>query len=317
MYRDTIPKEREHKQPYAAFGTATLGGQPLDPSTNAQNSPDDRALSNQQRPNTSSRNKRDGSFKLRCACGRYHSYDECYYINQSKAPENWKENPVIKARLINTIKGNQRHRRGIEALFGRKGIILPSWWTTSVEPVTETQTKRQQLTTAPTSEQANQANATVHAVYALNIDIEDQKVQNLFKLDTAATTHVTGDYTRFHTFQTADHPVRHGNTISRITGYGSVIIAVQTPDGQRMIQINNVAYVPGFHFNILSAGALEEKGLYHNARSGWIQDSAGQNLYKITKLDRLYALEQPKPGAAVFATEKTTLTSSSVKASSH
>ncbi|KAF1986290.1 hypothetical protein K402DRAFT_421152, partial [Aulographum hederae CBS 113979] len=74
---------------------------------------------------------------------------------------------------------------------------------------------------------------------------------------------------------------------STVQGYGTIIVPVETPQGTKSIEISNVAYVPGFHFNIISAGILEEKGLYHDARLGWLINENGEKQYKIHRLGRL------------------------------
>lgn len=140
-------------------------------------------------------------------------------------------------------------------------------------------------------------------MYAVDTDIKTR--HNLFKLDSAATVHVTGEFDRFETFRSTEQPIKHGDTESKIQGYGSITIEVETPSEAKTIQLNDVAYVPGFHFNILSIGALQEKGLYFNPLLGWMTDASGKKLYKITLTKRLYTIEKPRLGAAAFATAPT------------
>jgi len=146
---------------------------------------------------------------------------------------------------------------------------------------------------------------TLSTQYSLSAVGNHQKIQNLFKLDTAATIHVTGDFSRFQTFVQSEHPIKHGDTESTIQGFGSVVIPVETTKGMKNIQITNVAYVPNFYFNIISAGALEEKGVYINTLLGWLVNTDGEKQYKIHRLGRLYALEKAHPEAAVFASKLT------------
>jgi hypothetical protein len=192
---------------------------------------------------------------------------------------------TTQAKIIADLKGNTKLYDTISTQLKKMSIRLPDWWPQLVKP----------------TELSNTADANaIHAAFAVTIE-ESQKMQNLFKLDTAATIHITGEFKRFYAFSPSEHPIRHSDTESTIQGYGTIIIPVETTQGTKQIEISNVAYVPDFYFNIISAGALQEKGLYHNALLGWLVNENGKKQYKINKLGRLYTLEKPHLDAIVFA----------------
>jgi hypothetical protein len=63
--------------------------------------------------------------------------------------------------------------------------------------------------------------------------------------------------------------------------------------------------VPGFHFNIICASILEQKGIYLDARKGWLVDQNGEKMYKITQKGPYKLIEaQYTSKQAVFATSR-------------
>ena len=60
-------------------------------------------------------------------------------------------------------------------------------------------------------------------------------------------------------------------------------VDVTTPAGYGIVQLENVAYVPGFHWNLLSTNALEKQGLFFNTRTCWMEFLDGSRAFQVKK----------------------------------
>ena len=56
-------------------------------------------------------------------------------------------------------------------------------------------------------------------------------------------------------------------------------VDVTTPAGYGIVQLENVVYVPGFHWNLLSMNALEKQGLFFNTRTCWMEFLDGSRAF--------------------------------------
>lgn len=288
-FRETMSKNTLKRGTHAAFG-ATLG--------NEQLPTQDHEATRQKTTSTiseSSRSQPDRSKRRKCICGLEHPYTKCWYLNPDDAYGKWKPRETVQAKVLSIVKGDRKTQDKIANIFRKQNIALPLWWPGN--SATTSQNKDR------TSESTEHSVNALHAVYAVDTEIKPR--HNLFKLDSAATVHVSGEFNRFENFRPTEQPIKHGDTESMILGYGSVTIEVTTPYGTKSIQISEVAYVPGFHFNILSTAALQEKGLYFNPLLGWMTDASSKRLYKVTLAKRLYTIEKAHPGAVAFATVPT------------
>jgi hypothetical protein len=282
MFRETATKPTSRRT-HAAFG-ASLGSEQLEPDLPSKESPEKDTTRSMSRYRSS---KKEDEYT--CACRMRHLYSKCFYLNPAITPKGWKPRDTIQARVVSEVNGNAKLQQAISTVFKKMSINLPEWWP---EP----------KDVNDTNNHAHAIDDTIHAAYGIELsDSREPKTQNLFKLDTAATIHVTGEFDRFTKFEASQHSVKHGDTESTIQGFGNVNIKVETLQGTKCIEISQVAYVPGFYFNIISAGMLQERGLYHQALDGWLVNKEGKRLYKVNKLGRLYTLEKPDEDAVVFA----------------
>src|SRR5438876_6516127 len=89
---------------------------------------------------------------------------------------------------------------------------------------------------------------------------------NSFNLDYGSPIHICNDFNRFdqNTFQKPDRvdPVLTGDSCSYVEGYGEVQVNVNTPAGKQLFQLRNIAYIPGFHTNVISHKKLRQ-ARYH------------------------------------------------------
>ncbi|CEL02103.1 hypothetical protein ASPCAL03275 [Aspergillus calidoustus] len=110
---------------------------------------------------------------------------------------------------------------------------------------------------------SSQDNQQEHAMAVIPTSFSTEssyELQNCFILDSGASVHVCNDRSRFQDFMEEDQrTLRAGDTIMRIEGRGNVRI---TPNSKKGISIllRDVAFVPGFHTNILSARRMKRAG---------------------------------------------------------
>jgi hypothetical protein len=127
-----------------------------------------------------------------------------------------------------------------------------------------------------------------------------------FRLDNCANTHVCNDLSCFTQYEPLhDEIIRFGNTNTQIEGTGKVMVHVETPTGSGIIQLENVAFVPGFHWNLMTTDALEKQGLFFNTRTCWMEYSDGTNAFKVTKHGAFRVVE-PHIKDSVFEAESHT-----------
>ena len=85
-------------------------------------------------------------------------------------------------------------------------------------------------------------------------------------LDSGATCHVGNQRAKFTSFTpaTQEDYLYSGTTTTRITGYGTLPIRVQTPGytNGRIIQVTNVACVPSFYTSVISLRLFNEEGVF-------------------------------------------------------
>lgn len=61
------------------------------------------------------------------------------------------------------------------------------------------------------------------------------------------------------------------------------MVHVNTPSGPSLLQLDNVAHVPGFHWNLINTHSLEQQELFFNTRTCWMEYEDGSNAFKVIK----------------------------------
>jgi hypothetical protein len=120
---------------------------------------------------------------------------------------------------------------------------------------------------------------------------EDYKLYNAWTLDNASDTHVCNDIMRSGLRQTRDE-LSAGKTTYPIEALGTVTIYVQTPDGQREIELVNVALAPGFMTNLVSLHLLNVKGVHWNSESPQYLKRNGSIFCSFERIGHHWVLEQ-------------------------
>lgn len=96
-------------------------------------------------------------------------------------------------------------------------------------------------------------------------------------LDSATTVHVINDRTRFISdIRPASDQLYAGSGTKNIEGFGAAEVTVITPLGRQKIHLNEAAYVPGFHTNLVCMRRLIEKGVFWNSEKNYLYRRGGE-----------------------------------------
>ena len=217
-----------------------------------------------------------------CVCGMAHRYADCYYLNPSKAPATWMPIVQIQSKVITAVKGSKRLQEKIKKNFDRNKITLPKFWPADTAKRQNEQATDNGATNANAAPVASRASYATLRFVSSTISVDER--DDYFRLDNCADTHVCNDLSRFIDYKPLyDEMIRFGNADTHIQGIGKVLVHVETPSGSSLISLEDVAYVPGFHLNVINTDALEKQGLFFNARTCWIEYADGTNAFKATK----------------------------------
>lgn len=285
QFRTMAPPSEKAERGRAAHATLQGRKRDADPSS----SDDDENT----QPSKKKQRQRDGSIQtitntasapLKCVCGGNHKYADCHYLNPSSAPPEWTPAIGIQSRVIQTIRGSSRIRQNIEKNFRRNNISLPIFWSEDSSNSQSDRTLRNRsnsIASTPKTTSSKAAHATARLVFST---VAHDDYDHYFRLDNCADTHVCNDLSRFTKYKPLhDEMIRFGNTGGQIEGVGSVTVHVDTPSGPGLIQLDDVAYVPGFHWNLMNMDSLEKEGLFFNTRTCWMEYADRSNAFKATK----------------------------------
>ncbi|CAE7034426.1 hypothetical protein PTTW11_05430 [Pyrenophora teres f. teres] len=219
-----------------------------------------------------------------CVCGQAHKYSDCWYLNPAKAPAKWRPQVHIQSKVIASVTGSHRQREKIERSFSRSKIALPDFWpSNNADDQSEKATSQASSATVRGTRQTRPRASFATSRYASSTRRKPEN-NSYFRLDNCADTHVCNDKSRFTQYKPIhDEIIRFGDTNTRIEGVGNVSVNVTTPTGHGLVQLEDVAYVPGFHWNLISTHALEKQGLFFNTRTCWMEFSDGSKAFQVKK----------------------------------
>jgi len=94
-------------------------------------------------------------------------------------------------------------------------------------------------------------------------------LERSFILDSGTTCHVANDIDRFTCTRASAQGdfLWAGNTRVWIKAYGTVVIRVQGGEAIKLLYLNNVAYYPDLHCNLVSFRILRQQGLWWDTKS--------------------------------------------------
>jgi hypothetical protein len=107
----------------------------------------------------------------------------------------------------------------------------------------------------------------------------------------------------FDSYRPHEEYVKSGNTGADVQGIGTVTI--QPNQKGKEMSINNIHYIPGFHTNIISAGAMREANLFPDLEHDVVRQSGGEIFCKLQYIDHLWYVETNRQrDLAVFPVQK-------------
>ena len=132
-------------------------------------------------------------------------------------------------------------------------------------------------------------------------------MNDLFRYDTAAIIHICKNFERFVTFKSCTKSILHGDTHSLITDIGTVVLQVNTVIRTKSVKLNDIAYVSGFHFNLISVSELENLGYCMNGINKRLVNQKGHIIAFLYLLNDMYSMENPATHDLAMAAVKSTV----------
>ena len=209
-----------------------------------------------------------------CLCGEDHFYSSCYYIIDSIRPENWHPKRDIQRKVNDAIQHDAKLQQIVRSIKAR--LVEKSPTESQLPPVA-----------MATTHQIGESHATSHS--AVNYRLHDS-----FILDSASDTHVCNDRDRFielNEAATGDRLIA-GNSAAPILGYGTAVVKARTPDDKnvRILHLQNVAYSPTFHTNLISLRKIMQKGFKWAIDDDLITSSSGP-ICRVTDMFNQWVIE--------------------------
>lgn len=205
---------------------------------------------------------------LQCPCQEdpkqgNHVFDNCRYINPKIRPNGWTASPDAEERFKKACQ-----HEGFNHVY--KNALKRH----NSDQKTEPDQKKLTMMTTRFSGQTTQTQTT-------------RDSRNLWVFDTGSDTHLCNDITKFVNYTQNSSHVSVGDTTTKIEGFGTVLVQPTESPDQTVFELTNVAYSPGFHLNLISAGLAEKAGAWYNGRKGHLESNKGSLICKVKKMSNL------------------------------
>jgi hypothetical protein len=224
--------------------------------------------------------------KPRCVCGRNHQFKDCWHLNPSQRPENWRFSPKIEAKIQEILKKNKKIR---EVVLRDTPYRLPEESTSATGKIAAEAKDQENLQTSFCA--INTENKASEPTEGSSWSLRDS-----FILDSGSNLHICRDKTRFKTFDYAPHTILAGGGNVQMLGYGDIDIVVQHPEGERKVTLKKVSYNPDFPGNLVSLKKANQSNiLWDQTRNQLVQGN--RTWCTIQEIDDHYVVEyRPVPG---------------------
>lgn len=224
----------------------------------------------------------------RCPLHHQHKECDCYTLNKAKRPAKWRWYRQTAKAAIKLISNDAYKAKYHDILVEAKEFLdtAPATTTGSTNQKPATTPK---LTGSAAVQRASQIASFASSPYALS---------NSFIMDSGSATHICNSRDRFQAFKALDipEPVLTGDNSCYITGYGDVLLQVQTPTGQGLFLLKEVAYIPGFHTNVVAHKRLRKAGYsWDDVNNQVVKDS--QAIFYLREQADQYVIEYNEPTA--------------------
>jgi hypothetical protein len=99
----------------------------------------------------------------------------------------------------------------------------------------------------------------------------------IWAFDTASDIHICNDLSKFDEFEPYESTVYISDIITEIKGFGKVnILLINSGKSKIIFKLNNIAYIPEFHINLISVSKVKIAGIYYNTRTNCLEQLNGQ-----------------------------------------
>ena len=196
---------------------------------------------------------RDQEWTKLCVCGEKHRFSECLYLVETRRPIGWKADLGVQQKIDKKLANNSRLKSIIDRVM-TKG------------KATDNSTPKSMENQVPVGMVASIIHGPspipqIDTAFSTNLEY---RLKNSFILDSGATIHICNNIQRFVNFDPQTKDILLAGTQSiPVQGYGSVQITTKCPgqpNGERKIWLYKVAYIPGFHTNVVSNKTIKQKG---------------------------------------------------------
>jgi hypothetical protein len=203
-----------------------------------------------------------------CFCGQTHDWNNCPYVNPAKRPTNWRgDQNHLKA--MNTLLESETAKGWILA-----GTIKKYKKQTPDAPIpTASAHNKDQVPRDLDDDDFQPATSSGYALKVFNTStIAPTALSNRWVMDPGSDTHVANSKAFGWKTTSVGGPNDHiiaGGEIRPIVEWGTAVLAVNTPRGRESIRLRQVAYIPGFHANVMGLSRCRKRGIHFDS---------GQNL---------------------------------------
>jgi hypothetical protein len=192
------------------------------------------------------------SKKRPCICGADHKFSACPYLIESVRPQGWTADLEVLKKVDAKLK-----QASVKAAVERAQQKV-------AKGKSKDQSQDSSLSIVSGSMNSSEkAGVFVATSYAASNSL-DYNLRDSFILDSGATVHVCNSRKRFASFTPAseDDLLYAGNTIVPIEGFGPIDVTIQTPNGPKLIELQNTALISSFHTSVVSLKRMVAKGVY-------------------------------------------------------
>jgi hypothetical protein len=232
-----------------------------------------------------------------CICGESHLFPLCPYVDESKKPKDFKEEPEIRKKFDNIVKRDtpfakilKKAIKNAEANKDKKGKV----------DAEEKENNKEGSTTNFLYDSDEFSYSIAEPAKELTMTIGTNNMKKMTLLDGGSGRHIFNDANRFITMEPMPEPRRvlHGDSESWITQKGTVILYPTEPlhpQAKKGIVLKDVWYWPGCHTNLVSQGILRDHESTYNGERDTIVRK-GKDIFRV-KYDgpsRLHFIEWDK-----------------------
>ena len=236
-----------------------------------------------------SKSQQQAKPKRDCACGESsHTISKCPYILAKNRAPGWVADARLQKKVDEALASNTGLRIAVERI--RK----------QAEQRQRNKSKASELQGDNAQQGSTSSTQPTSLATALTIHSENNYLQNCWILDSAASTHVCNSRERFVFERQADEDdlLYSGLQAHPIEAYGHVVITIQTPTGPQPIKVENVALVPGYLTNLVSARVIKKKGVFFDTKDERLYTGDGITFCYAPETYNHYILEHNPPNAA-------------------